>query len=98
MCPKILRVKRIFDLIIFWYKKIFGQKSNTILVQNNLSQRSFVQKNIGPQKLRPKKIRSVTPEIMLIWTNVARIYVASTQNKCPHDSWHLLKKVLRIYL
>ena len=47
-------------------------------------QKSLVQKECGLQKLRPPKIvskylvkiGSVTVEILLIWTNVPRTYVA----------------------
>ena len=37
------------------------------------SEKNLVQKNLGP-----KKIGSVKGEILLIWTNVARTYVALT--------------------
>ena len=55
-------------------QKIFGPKNLGVIVQIN----------VGPQQLKPKKhgskklvkIVSVTAEIMLIWTNVARTYVA----------------------
>ena len=60
-------------------KKFFGQKGICV-------QRSVVQINVGPKKIKaPKnfvpnftlvKIGSLTAEIMLIWTNVARTYVA----------------------
>jgi len=37
------------------------------------------------------RIGSVTAEILLIWTNVARTNVA--WKKCDCDNWHLLKRV-----
>ena len=37
------------------------------------------------------RIWSVTFEILLIWTNVARTNVA--WKKCDCDNWHLLKRV-----
>ena len=36
------------------------------------------------------RIGSVTAEILLIWTNVARTNVA--WKKCDCDNWHLLKR------
>ena len=38
------------------------------------------------------RIWSVTAEILIIWTNVARTNVA--WKKCDCDNWHLLKRVL----
>ena len=37
------------------------------------------------------RIGSVTAEILLIWTNVARTNVA--WKKCDCDNWHLLRRV-----
>ena len=73
-------------------QKIFGAK------------KVFFKKNFGPQKIRPKKlgpkifvkIGSVTPEIMLIWTNVAG--TLHFMNKCHPNSWNLLKMVPGTYL
>ena len=58
-----------------WHTKIDMKKSKKIWVK-----RSFVQKNIGPQRLRPPQnwVPKVTAETLLIWTNVARTYVAQT--------------------
>ena len=55
------------------YNKFFGPRKIWV-------KRSFVQKNIGPQRLRPPQnwVPKVTAETLLIWTNVARTYVAQT--------------------
>ena len=42
------------------------------------------------------EMESVTGEIFLIWTNVARRNVA--WKKCHSDGWHLLKMVAGSYL
>ena len=49
----------------------------------------MVHKNHDPQKLGPKSlgtIRPVTPEILLIWTNVARTNVEWTNATVPVGS------------
>ena len=86
-----------------WPKSLGKTKiyPNNILVQKNFWSKEVLSKKclstkLRPQKLGPKslvKIRSVTAEIMLFWTNVARTYVAEL-----HDSWHLLKNVPETYL
>ena len=65
-----------------WQKNLGKKKS----VQKEFRSKSFGYKRFlgpkkGPQKLGPKslvKIGSVTADIFLIWTNVARTYVALT--------------------
>ena len=57
----------------FWVKKFWVKKIKIFGVQNN-----FGHKNEGPKKIGSKslvKIRSVTTEIFMIWTNVARTYI-----------------------
>ena len=59
-------------------QKVVGPKKHLFL-KNFWVKKSFGSKD--PKKLDPKssvKIGLVTPEILLIWTNVARTYVAWT--------------------
>ena len=74
LCPKIFGAKEL------GFQKSFGTKKN-------VSKKMLVQKNVGlkifhrPKKLGPKSlvnIGSVTGEIFLIWTNIARTNVAWT--------------------
>ena len=48
----------------------------------------------GPRNCLESLVRiwSVTAEILLMWTNVARTNVA--WKKCDCDNWHLLKRVI----
>ena len=65
----------ILGLKKFWVRKKFGSKEIW-------SKKILVHKNYDPKKLGPKclvKIGPVTAEILLIWTNVARAYVAWTK-------------------
>ena len=83
--------KKIFGQKNIWrnfgYKKYLGQKKvcqNKMLDPNKLGPKSLVDirsvtaeillKKLGPKSL--VKIGSVTAEIILIWTYVARTYVA----------------------
>ena len=63
-------------------ENILGLKK--MLVQKKFGLKKFDPKNFGPQKFIPPKIRSKkfaknqTAEIVLLWKNVARIYVTWT--------------------
>ena len=61
----------------FWVRKTFWLQTK-LWIQKKFQKTS---KKISPQKLSQKmfvKIGSVTAEILVIWTNVARTYVAWT--------------------
>ena len=88
--PKKILVQKICCYKIFVGQKEFVVKkvkrigykncwSKNIWVKRSFVQKNLVHKNQDPKKLGPKsfvKIGSVTSEIMLIWTNDAKTYVA----------------------
>ena len=79
----------------FWVKKIFGEKFE---FKNILGTKQFWSKKWRPQKILSKslvKIRSVTTEIFLIWTNVVRTMLTG---ECQGDSSNLLKMDPGTYL